>query len=327
VPAEIAVPSPLLRVCYYHQDHLGSAACISDAQGQRLRQTAYYPYGAERHVAADEEIDFHYGFTQKERDPEHGMLNFESRFLSPVIGRFIRVDSLADKFKLARLHMPQSLDPYSYCHNNPLALTDPDGREARVTMHGDNTITITVAIQYTGPLANKANIARSNKSIEKYWSGKFGRYTVKTKVVESDPTLTPAVVTLTDKDEKGKTLRSYVNIDKDTGRWDPKDPDYKWVAAHEGGHLLGLDDRYSDNKWGGSTPHKGWRGNMMAETWGKVEERNITELLQTPDEVRAKEGRTINRKVVDRRPETLQANHAALEADMQNQMNAWKANP
>src|SRR5205823_1993166 len=138
-PTVLQMPAPAQRFQYYHQDHLGSSAVSSDAQGRLVTETAYYPYGAERRVnAVAAKPD--YSFTQKERDAEHGMLNFETRLLSPLLARFIRVDSLSDHFKGQSFHMPQSLDPYSYCHNNPLALIDPDGREARVTLHGDNTI-------------------------------------------------------------------------------------------------------------------------------------------------------------------------------------------
>jgi hypothetical protein len=47
------------------------------------------------------------------------------------------------------------------------------------------------------------------------------------------------------------------------------------IPAHETGHLLGLRDRYHDNRAGISTADFGWDGNIMASTLGNVEQRNI----------------------------------------------------
>jgi len=48
-------------------------------------------------------------------------------------------------------------------------------------------------------------------------------------------------------------------------------------APHEVGHLLGLDDRYTDK----NGPNKGWEKNIMGNSQnGKVEQRNIDGMLQ-----------------------------------------------
>lgn len=334
-PVELKTPDSAWRVLYYHEDHLGSSACISDAQGRLVSETAYYPYGGERTATGSQAAGSYYAFARKERDAEHGLLNFDTRLLWSAAARFVRVDSLADKFKERSLSAPQALNPYAYCLNNPLALVDPDGREARVIMHGNNQITIQVAIQYVGPLATKENIARANKGIEKHWTGKVGRYNVKMEVVDpaKDPMLQPAVITLTSKDDNGKNLRSFVNVEEDTGRWNAKNPDFSWEAAHETGHLLGLDDRYTDDRWGNSVADKGWRGNMMAAVGGRPEERNIKELMQNTRFVylRSKGGLAEHhRKVFDKSPEGVKAaaaeNQAANERDMGIQMRAWQLN-
>ena len=67
------------------------------------------------------------------------------------------------------------------------------------------------------------------------------------------------------------------------------------VAAHEAGHMMGLDNRYEDLPEGGSKPIKGWKGNIMAESEeGKVQERNITEIIRG--------GKTIKELAVDWEP-------------------------
>jgi hypothetical protein len=50
------------------------------------------------------------------------------------------------------------------------------------------------------------------------------------------------------------------------------------AGAHEFGHMLGLKDRYIDvikNGTSVSVPHKGWEGNIMRTSEGRVEQRNI----------------------------------------------------
>jgi len=63
-----------------------------------------------------------YKFTGHERDDEAGLtLDYMgARYYDPVIGRFLQVDPLAEKF-------PGS-SPYTYTLNNPIRLVDPDGR-------------------------------------------------------------------------------------------------------------------------------------------------------------------------------------------------------
>jgi hypothetical protein len=58
---------------------------------------------------------------------------------------------------------------------------------------------------------------------------------------------------------------------------------------------------------------KGWKGNMMGQRGGRVEQRNITEML---------EGSYKFRKVVDVEKEK---NAEALEKDMRIQMEAWRS--
>lgn len=57
--------------------------------------------------------------------------------------------------------------------------------------------------------------------------------------------------------------------------WDPNDV---WGVGHEWGHLVGLNDRYSD-VGDFSVADKGWEGNIMGETEGVVQQRNINGVL------------------------------------------------
>jgi RHS repeat-associated protein len=133
-PVTLAVPDSSLRIRYYHQDHLGSSSVMTDAAGNLIEETAYYPFGAARHSWQPRHVRETYQFTQKERDEESGLQYFEARYLSGSAGRFLSVDpayaeplQLGGEKVLALLANPQAFNLYTYVLNNPLRYTDPSG--------------------------------------------------------------------------------------------------------------------------------------------------------------------------------------------------------
>jgi RHS repeat-associated protein len=62
-------------------------------------------------------------FTGQILDAESGLYYFDARYYDPELGCFTQPDS-----RIADLSNPQSYNRYSYCVNNPLRYTDPDGR-------------------------------------------------------------------------------------------------------------------------------------------------------------------------------------------------------
>lgn len=67
-------------------------------------------------------------FTGKERDSETGLDFFGARYMSSAQGRFTSPDPLGAN--ILRVINPQRWNMYAYAVNNPLAFTDPDGRDA-----------------------------------------------------------------------------------------------------------------------------------------------------------------------------------------------------
>jgi RHS repeat-associated protein len=126
-PDELIWPEDPRGVLYYHEDHLGSSAVLTDRYGNILEESTYFPFGLQRtHVSKDGKQE-PYGFAQKERDPETGLNYFEARYQHPVYGRFISVDPKLSLEPAASLGGPQGLNYYAYCANNPLAFIDPNG--------------------------------------------------------------------------------------------------------------------------------------------------------------------------------------------------------
>ncbi len=110
-------------VNYYFGDHLGTARVITDATGNVLDDSDFYPFGGERPVVSSSGNN--YKFTGKERDSESGLDNFGARYYSSSQGRFTSVDPSRKSIKPAD---PQSWNRYNYTLNNPLRYIDHNGK-------------------------------------------------------------------------------------------------------------------------------------------------------------------------------------------------------
>ncbi len=132
---QLEVPESALRIRYYHQDHVGSSSCMSDATGSSAEQSCYFPFGSSRLVRVGIRTAGDYRFSQKEEDAESGFHHFEARFLHAPVGHFMSVDpvlggmraSLSVEGGGSNLAYPQAQNPFSYGRNNPLRYVDPSG--------------------------------------------------------------------------------------------------------------------------------------------------------------------------------------------------------
>lgn len=103
---------------FYHNDHLNSTNVLTNASGQLLEETTYYPYGDVRAGGSLSK----YLFTGQEKDLETGLNYYGARYYNSHITRFTQADTL-----LSDPYDPQQLNRYSYVRNNPLKYTDPSG--------------------------------------------------------------------------------------------------------------------------------------------------------------------------------------------------------
>ncbi|MES2483003.1 MAG: RHS repeat-associated core domain-containing protein, partial [Pseudomonadota bacterium] len=114
---------------YFHHDHLGSIAAMTDEGGQLVERLAYDPWGKRRHVdgmpdASDSIIGWatERGYTMHEHLDEIGVIHMNGRVYDPLIGRFMSADPFIQSPRDLQSH-----NRYAYVLNNPLAYTDPSG--------------------------------------------------------------------------------------------------------------------------------------------------------------------------------------------------------
>jgi len=109
---------------FYHSNHLGPAAYLTDDAGLVTQTLNYLPYG-EDWVDIQNNLDPNLGqyrFNGKEKDWESGFHYYGARYYwSETLTGWLSVDPMTDKYP--------SISPYAYCMWNPITLIDPDGRE------------------------------------------------------------------------------------------------------------------------------------------------------------------------------------------------------
>jgi RHS repeat-associated protein len=114
---------------YFHQDHLGSIAVITDQNGAVVERDAYDPWGKRRfwNNGADDptgsiQSQTIRGFTGQEMLASVGLVHLNGRVYDPFIGRMTSADPVVgDPLN------GQTWNRYSYVYNNPLAYADPTG--------------------------------------------------------------------------------------------------------------------------------------------------------------------------------------------------------
>ena len=102
---------------YFHNDHLGSTRLKTYSNKTVIYASDYKPFGFGYNESGVEE----YRYTGKYED-NTGLYYFGKRYYNPVIGRFITKDSFG-----GYIYVPQSMNGYLYCMNNPQKYIDPTG--------------------------------------------------------------------------------------------------------------------------------------------------------------------------------------------------------
>ncbi len=107
---------------------LGSMVALMDEQGNLAENASYDPWGRICNATTwtydnTQPLTLTFrGFTGHEMLPEFALINMNGRVYDPVLGRFLSPDNYVQNPENG-----QSYNRYSYCLNNPLKYTDPNG--------------------------------------------------------------------------------------------------------------------------------------------------------------------------------------------------------
>jgi len=101
-------------------DHLGSIISVRDSLWASKFHSTYDAWG--NPSVSENTIGLLRGYTGHEMLPEYGLINMNGRLYDPQIGRFLSPDNYVQEPGNS-----QSFNRYTYCLNNPLKYTDPDG--------------------------------------------------------------------------------------------------------------------------------------------------------------------------------------------------------
>jgi hypothetical protein len=189
---------------------------------------------------------------------------------------------------MGRVFNHVNLHVYHYAGNNPVVLKDPNGRNFEYSIDDEKkTITINVDIVFYGEDATNEVVQLYKKGIDDAWGGSKSTK-INGKKYSVNFNVNVSIGEAPDDLASYEGSKNYIKADASTprsevvagfmGEWRAKGRDDNTLAkdnpaAHEFGHLLGFNDRYTDS--GGAM--KGWKGNIMAEPamHGVVQRRNI----------------------------------------------------
>jgi RHS repeat-associated protein len=110
---------------YYSEDNINSSCALSSGATPASQQevNVYYPFGRTKAGTLQASFQVSRRFTGQILDTESGLYYYNARYYDPELGRFIQPDG-----SIPDISNPQSYNRYSYCVNNPLRYTDPDGK-------------------------------------------------------------------------------------------------------------------------------------------------------------------------------------------------------
>jgi RHS repeat-associated protein len=122
---------------YFHADHLDSSGYVTNKDGTVTEHLEYFAFGETWiQEQASQTTPTPYKYTGKEQDEETGLYYHGARYYNPRAQLWASTDPAIPEFidghtAAGGIGNPRNLATYTYNHNNPVQLTDPNGRSPR----------------------------------------------------------------------------------------------------------------------------------------------------------------------------------------------------
>lgn len=117
-------------IYYFHPDHLGSTAYVTDEKGDLAEHLEYFPFG-ETWVQEGGKKASNYLYTSKEYDAETGLYYYGARYYDPRTSVWVSPDPILDSYldgePKGGIYDSRNNSLFTYGYNNPIRYYDPNG--------------------------------------------------------------------------------------------------------------------------------------------------------------------------------------------------------
>ncbi len=103
---------------YYHFDHIGNTAALTDESENVIDEFRYSPYGTVTYQKNNYETPFQFGGFFGVQTDSNGLVHMRARYFNPLIRRFVNSDPARDAWNW-----------FAYANGNPIFFVDPSGLE------------------------------------------------------------------------------------------------------------------------------------------------------------------------------------------------------
>jgi len=107
------------NTCFLVSDQVSSTSLVVDADGNKVAETRYTPFGEVRYTWGSMPTDKTY---TGQRSEDFGLMDYNARYYDPLLGKFISADTI-----IPEPGNPLAWDRYGYAYNNPIMFSDPSG--------------------------------------------------------------------------------------------------------------------------------------------------------------------------------------------------------
>jgi RHS repeat-associated protein/uncharacterized repeat protein (TIGR01451 family) len=148
---------------FYHYDHAGSTAFLTDDLGQVRTSYAYSPYGVLLASQGDDgENPFTYlGSYGVMREGASGLYYMRARYYDSDSGRFITRDPV-------QWIDPRAINPYQYAFANPVRFVDPLGLCPNCGSFGGNAVEAYLGLDHRAPVPAASPVTGWSSDVQGY---------------------------------------------------------------------------------------------------------------------------------------------------------------